>query len=965
MMASLAAAIVLSILIWFFPTYVDKSNDMYEVGRDFQESKLLFAGCFSVIFSAIYPLFDQILDTLQILDKWLYQSSKSSAPAILVDDSRKSSVTFTESTFLVERWIAMLSSIICSILVLIHMTPSCDPIDLMYFVQIFANMVPFLGDGCALSMLRQTSSKFLTTKITIFIWISRLVVHSVMTWSPSVPLRAGVSMISLLIALYPVKKHYFRRRTNTKSSVSPLEIDIPGEIDNKKKFDKRLTTIYYSMYLLILLSMFVRIMPWQMDDPEKLVVGAWLGTFLLALILPCSLLLLNPKRLYARWQEEKIEFLHKHSIQLLEGLLPGKVLKHFRESKEPFVESFDCVTILFADIMDFTVVCQLLTPPQIVLLMGDIFSQFDEAAKSRGVYRVETVGDCYMASTGCPDAEDPSVAADKMVLFAQDVIKIVRNIQPPVDLGFPLQIRIGVHSGPVTAGTLSGTMPRYCLFGDTVNTASRMESTGEVARIHLSDETVSLLRKDATCLYEFESRLPMHVKGKGVMYTYFLDTPEDMASTHDVHFKGSRSRSTSERIEPEARSLLKSLSISMKGRPFSFMWQNKAANASYPHHRERFVSPMTSDSVNNEGREGRTFVVPSSLLDSELGMVANLPKREPMGMAFAVASSLLSWDFDVQNIISKDMLIDIAFTLFKTSWLCGPLGVSEVTLRNYIENVAGSYHRKSFHNLQHAVSVLHTTSLLSNYCNQQKNMMGYGLMPSVSRFALMIGALVHDCDHPGHTNSFEVGTNSSLAQKYGNVAVLENHHLAVAESVLSKPGCNILESFDENTATTFRKLLRYIVLGTDMGVHKEIVSDIENLVTELDTEREKNLSMFTLCRALLHAADLSNPVRTFVISKAWAIRLADEHTKQVQAEAALGLSSAQFMVHKDTLSVYKGEIQFLTYVAQPLWTAMANLWPQLNFLPEQLHFNIQNYQDLINKASVDKLRISTTSVSGS
>jgi hypothetical protein len=234
-------------------------------------------------------------------------------------------------------------------------------------------------------------------------------------------------------------------------------------------------------------------------------------------------------------------------------------------------------------------------------------------------------------------------------------------------------------------------------------------------------------------------------------------------------------------------------------------------------------------------------------------------------------------------------------------------------------------------------------------------MMGHGLIPSLSRFALLIGALVHDCDHPGHNNDFEVSTESSLAQKYGYTAVLEQHHLAVAESILSKPGCNILESFDEETATMFKDLLKYIVLGTDMGVHKEIVSDMDTFA-ELDPTFPA--SMFTLCRAILHAADLSNPVRAFEIAKAWAIRLADEHTKQVQAEAALGLSSAQFMMHKDTLSVYQGEIQFLTYQVQPLWAAMAKTWPQLNGLHEQLQLNIQKYQDLINKASEDELRIS-------
>ena len=368
------------------------------------------------------------------------------------------------------------------------------------------------------------------------------------------------------------------------------------------------------------------------------------------------------------------------------------------------------------------------------------------------------------------------------------------------------------------------------------------------------------------------------------------------------------------------------------------------------HDRKPFVaSSPTSDLDDSVSGKRKTAV---KLSDVDFPILATEPKLiADVGMDFAMASSLFSWEFDVQNIVKKDMLIDIAFTLFKNSWLCGPLGVSEVTLRNFIANVAGNYHRRSFHNLQHVVSVLHITWLLTNYCTQKQA--GLSLM---SRFALLVGALVHDCDHPGHNNSFEVNTNSSLAQQYGKTAVLEHHHLAVAESILTKPGCNILETFDEETAMEFTQLLKYIVLGTDMTMHKEIVWDVENFSTELDPT--SSASMSKLCRAILHAADLGNPVKAFDVCKVWAIRLADEHTKQVKTEAALGLASAQFMVHKDTLSVYKGEIQFLTHVAQPLWVGMAKTWPQLKGLHKQLQLNIQMYEKEVSKARADEVRIS-------
>jgi len=103
---------------------------------------------------------------------------------------------------------------------------------------------------------------------------------------------------------------------------------------------------------------------------------------------------------------------------------------------------------------------------------------------------VETIGDSYMCSTGCPVVEDPVSAAERMVGLAADMIRAVADFRP-IYLGYGLkvEIRVGIHSGPLVAGVVGREMPRYCLFGDTVNTAARMESHGEPMRIHISSST--------------------------------------------------------------------------------------------------------------------------------------------------------------------------------------------------------------------------------------------------------------------------------------------------------------------------------------------------------------------------------------------------------------------------------------------------------------------------------------------
>lgn len=201
-------------------------------------------------------------------------------------------------------------------------------------------------------------------------------------------------------------------------------------------------------------------------------------------------------------------------------LLPGPVVRSLKETGHVEPELFDEVTIYFSDIVGFTTLCHYSTPMEVVDMLNDIYKNFDCILDNHDVYKVETIGDAYMVASGLPRRNGNRHAVD-IAYMALDILAFMGTFQLRHLPGLPLWIRIGVHSGPCAAGVVGNKMPRYCLFGDTVNTASRMESTGLPLRIHVSQSTINILQR-TDCQFEYEKRGETFLKGKGKEMTYWL-----------------------------------------------------------------------------------------------------------------------------------------------------------------------------------------------------------------------------------------------------------------------------------------------------------------------------------------------------------------------------------------------------------------------------------------------------------
>jgi class 3 adenylate cyclase len=205
---------------------------------------------------------------------------------------------------------------------------------------------------------------------------------------------------------------------------------------------------------------------------------------------------------------------HNKSEKLLLNVLPSSIADRLKQKEEIIADGFGEVTILFADIVNFTKLSARISPQELVAMLNIIFSAFDRLALFYGLEKIKTIGDAYMVVGGLPlPREDHAEAIAEMALSMQEEISRLRP-----EIGEDLSIRIGINTGSVVAGVIGIQKFIYDLWGDAVNTASRMESHGVVNCIQLTETTYKYLKDKYSC----EERGTIEVKGKGNMKVYFL-----------------------------------------------------------------------------------------------------------------------------------------------------------------------------------------------------------------------------------------------------------------------------------------------------------------------------------------------------------------------------------------------------------------------------------------------------------
>lgn len=212
-------------------------------------------------------------------------------------------------------------------------------------------------------------------------------------------------------------------------------------------------------------------------------------------------------------QHEEIRKEREKSEQLLNNILPQSIADRLKKNPSVIADYFNSVTVLFTDIVGFTKISEKLSPSELIQFLNSIFSTFDELVEKYQLEKIKTIGDEYMVAAGFPQPRDDHVEA--IADLALEMQEALENIDKKSN---KIEMRTGIHTGPAVAGVIGTKKFNYDVWGDTVNTASRMESNGLGGKIQVSNATYELLKDK----YSLEPRGAIEVKGKGKLKTYWL-----------------------------------------------------------------------------------------------------------------------------------------------------------------------------------------------------------------------------------------------------------------------------------------------------------------------------------------------------------------------------------------------------------------------------------------------------------
>lgn len=441
-------------------------------------------------------------------------------------------------------------------------------------------------------------------------------------------------------------------------------------------------------------------------------------------------------------------------------------------------------------------------PTQVFTLLEVLYSAFDRMASRRRIFKVETVGDCYVASAGVPvPRKDHAVAIAK---FACDILTAMPLLLTNLETSLgpdtaELAIRIGIHSGPVTSGVLRGDKGRFQLFGDAMNSASRMETTGAPGKIHVSPQYAEILRQAGKGSWLEPRAVQIFVKGKGRLQTFWLNKERqksESTSSEQVSEEGELSRATLK---------LPSAAPDKVDRLISWMVEAMSHHLKHVMARRRATgSPSVS--------------VPSRASTIQFG--------KPLQ---AVKDVIPFCEFDSKGTLERNAPVNAESIVLEDKVI--------IQLTKLVKSIAGMYHDNPFHNFEHASHVaLSVTKLLSRIVQQNKDDI---LLPSsdvdadafcsyvsvpITQFAAFFCALIHDVDHPGIPNAAYSQERPDLARVYNHTSIAEQNSVDMSWALFMRDEFEDLRRCvcaTDKELFQFRQLVVQMVMATDV-MDKEI-----------------------------------------------------------------------------------------------------------------------------------------------